>query len=261
MSAKLGQRHAEIVTEMQTLADEIAEAERVAAESLRQLAADVTLHEISETEGAKRRQAIVAGLDERREKLATLREALPEIERRKLAEEEAAHAQVLRTASASFSKALVGRYGAAKAVARSIRDLDLALSELQRHRNLVVSAEDSYRGLLDDGDFAWPDGGRVDEEWHVSPELLALLQAGPVAPLASAEAASAKAAETPSQQAQEALRWYAGQPSETRRAILLKDFPEMRERAEAIDADWDAKFAEQQARRRAREAERTTARF
>lgn len=86
----LGERTVEIQAEIAQAQVELAEAERAAEAELQQIAADVVLHVVSETEALKRRAALQADVATRRERLRLLEASLPEIERRRLAEEERA---------------------------------------------------------------------------------------------------------------------------------------------------------------------------
>ena len=92
-----------VAAEIRKLEAELREAEAKAAEELRQLSAAVALHEISETVGAKRRASIVAAVEKLRGRITTLTEALPELDRRTLAEEQAARMRTGISASVAAS--------------------------------------------------------------------------------------------------------------------------------------------------------------
>lgn len=102
-------RHAEVVAEIDGLSRELAAAEREAEEQLRELHGAIVLHEANDAAGRRRRQAIVADIEERPEKLALLRDGLPEVKRRLPEDWEQPHAAELRVAAKNLSTALTGR--------------------------------------------------------------------------------------------------------------------------------------------------------
>ena len=175
----LGERTVEIQAEIAQAQVELAEAERAAEAELQQIAADVVLHVVSETEALKRRAALQADVATRRERLRLLEASLPEIERRRLAEEERARQTALLKARKQVASAAAARDSAAKHVARAITALADAARELQRHRPFVAQAVAAEAVLL----LRHEEPTVVrDEDWQIADDVLDFVNAGPERP-------------------------------------------------------------------------------
>ncbi|MDQ3671490.1 MAG: hypothetical protein M3364_03500 [Actinomycetota bacterium] len=254
---KLAGRLAEITAEIEVLNADLVEAERASEEELRKLSAAVVLHEISETAAMKRRAKILAEVEKKREKLKQLREAIPALDERITHEAEERHRAEIRQAGNKLAAALRARHGASRALARALRDMELAVNEVERHRHLVDEAHDAYAALLPES-FTWPEGAPVDEAWEAADELLAFLADGPITPIATTQAALAEGRAIRGRQDAEQLRDFARNPSEARLALL----PErLHTKAKKIAQAYDEKYAEQQRKVKEREESRAAARL
>ena len=112
-----------LVAELEAATSDLEAAEKAAVGELRKLAGSVALEEIDRATARTRRAAIEADLTERRERVSQLRDAIPEVERRRLEEEAEKRRLKIRAASTVHAKALKNRHTASRAVARSVRDL------------------------------------------------------------------------------------------------------------------------------------------
>ena len=78
------------------------------------------LSEVAPEEARTKRAALDADLAVKRDHLAVLRDALPEIERRRVEEEQAERKLAIRRSGDALAKRLQGRYNAAKNFARAL---------------------------------------------------------------------------------------------------------------------------------------------
>jgi hypothetical protein len=256
--SKLAKKRDEVAAELATLRAELAEAEKEADLELQRLGARVVLHEISSEEATKKRESVTRSLDAKREKIEGLVAALPELDRRVLEEQEREHQASVRRAMTELDTALRGRHAAGRAFAKAVGSASLAAVELQRHRRRVAEARAAVEALGEE--FEWPANGHTDEAWEAPPDLIAVLEEGPLQPVADAEQRRVEAEREQARLDEEKIRWYAQSPS----AARLRQLPERlrsHPRVARADREHDAKIASQTKRRRTREGEREVARL
>jgi hypothetical protein len=256
-AAKLEQRSGEITAEILTLQGELVQAEAEASEQYQQLAGDVVLHLVTDEDAHKRRAAIEDDLDRRRERLATLEASLPELERRRLAEEESVRQRELTVTRRKLADNVSSYDRAVRNLRGALKPVIPAAIEVERWRELVFAASAAEEALLLPHEQATT---VPDEEWEIDEGALGFLTAGPFTPNADAAAELEAVRETRSLQDVQLIEWFAAWPHDERLAQLperLRDTPEVRKAQEA----YDAKLELQRETRRAREVERSVARL
>lgn len=102
------------------------------------------------------RIAVLRDLEPEREKLETLRAALPAVEQRVLAEQEKKHGGELRKAATDLGNALTAGFSASKRALDAGRTYENTLLEVDRQRGFVDTARDHYTAVLGTREFAWP---------------------------------------------------------------------------------------------------------
>lgn len=84
----LAERSAEIMRELEVAKSDLVEAERAAVTRRQQLAADEVMHAVTSADAGKERAQIEGRLDNLRQRVVVLEQSLPELARRKIAEDE-----------------------------------------------------------------------------------------------------------------------------------------------------------------------------
>ncbi len=213
---------ARIAAEYEMALAEVAAGEQSHQIEIHRLAGQVVLNEITVEEARTKRAALDADLAVKHDHLAVLKDAIPEIERRRVEEEQHRRQLAIKQSGERLAKALTARYNASKNVARAMRDLDSAAAELLRHRGLVEEDLGRHLGVLGDEPFTWPERAAVDEAWEVTPELQEFVAGGPITPLADAQREEEELERTRAVQEDEILTWACQRPT----AHRLSQIPE-----------------------------------
>jgi hypothetical protein len=252
MGTSLADRRTEIAAEIMRVESELVNAEAEAARSMEAIAGDVAVKTVTQEEGSKRRRRIERTVSAKRNRLAQLRDAAVEIERRTQEEAEQAHQTEVDRAVRQLDRAIKARFQAAKNLDRAVRVVEAAAAEVGRHRPLVDEAAESYRAVLrPDEPFRWPTN--PDEPWTISEDTLAFLSDGPIQPLADVEETRRERENTQAEQDEETLASFVLNATEARLKTLSE---RLQPQARAILVEHRAKVEEQRRRQQAREAQR-----
>ena len=202
---------------------------------------------------------IERALSPKRSRLAQLRDAAVEIERRLVEEEDRAHQRELQSAQRKVGDALKARHNAAKVLSRALKEVDYARFELERHRGITDELSAAYEAILRDGvRWEWPAGAPMDEAWEIPDGLAEFLEAGPLQPPADRAEALEQVRATSAKQDEETLKSFALLPID---AILQTLPARLHPRAREIQAEYRAQAVEQSKRRVERDATRKPTRL
>lgn len=229
--------------------------EAAAAEEsvLARLAADELVGAASAGDVARVRELTAGRTAVARERVKSLRRALPELRTRLAEEQERERARDLGRARESLRQAAGSRDRAAKNVLRAVRAAVSAGDELERHRELTEAAIEKVNVLRAGGEDVGVD---LDEpDFAVGAERLrALLAAGARRPSVKARERALEAKAVRARQDNEKLVWFRRYASE--RALAQLE-PHLHKRARMILQQADAEHEAARERIQAAQAERT----